>query len=128
MISLSNILRINAISSGITGFLLVLQSSLSAALFGLESRLPFIGTGLFLLAFAAYVWYRSGPGLRNRRPVRVIIGIDSLWVLASLWVLFFFHARITAFGSLAIGIVALWVALMAYLQYQALQTAHRNAD
>lgn len=121
-------MRINAISSGATGLLLVFQSRLSAILFGLESPLPFIGSGLFLLGFAAYVWYRSEPGLRNTRPVRMIIGIDSLWVFASVWVLILFHSRLTTFGSLAIGLVAMWVALMAYLQYQALQTAHRNAN
>lgn len=117
--TLPNTLRINAISSGITGVLLLFQSRLSASLFGWNSHLPFLLTGLFLVLFASYVLYQSRRVLKNPGSVRLIIGMDSLWVLASVCVLILFHSRLTTFGSLAIGLVGLWVALMVFLQYRA---------
>lgn len=118
MKSLKKVLLLNAISSGITGLLLIVAAAPFAKLFDIGTTLPFTGTGIFLLLFAAYVLLVALRQPLNLAAVKIITSLDVLWVLASLVVVVEYHAAISMPGSLIIVAVAAWVGLMALLQYR----------
>ncbi|HEX2532469.1 MAG TPA: nuclear transport factor 2 family protein [Chitinophagaceae bacterium] len=116
MFSLTNILKVNALSSGATGLLLLFFARQTAALFNVATTAPFIEAGLFLVLFAAFVWIVSTRRPHPRRAVSFIIGLDLLWVIASVIALPFLAPVISGTGITLIALVAAWVALMALLQ------------
>ncbi|HEY5746672.1 MAG TPA: hypothetical protein VIU12_11385 [Chryseolinea sp.] len=121
MLTLRNVLLINAVSSGATGLLLVLFSDFFARLFGIESVSPFLETGIFLLAFAGFVFYEGRRSTTNTSRIRLIIALDTLWVVASTLLLVLQPVAITLIGNLFIAAVAVWVAAMAALQFRGLK-------
>lgn len=121
MLTLRNVLLINAVSSGATGLLLVLFSDFFAGLFGIESVSPFLETGIFLLAFAGFVFYEGRKSNINAGRIRLIIALDALWVVASILLLVLQPVTITLIGNLFIAAVAVWVAGMAVLQFRGLR-------
>jgi len=121
MFTLRNVLRINALSSGATGLLLVLFSGFFAGLFGLDSVSPFTETGIFLLAFAGFVFYESRRDALQAGRVRFIIGLDTAWVVGSVLLLAAQPVAFTLIGNLFIAAVAVWVAGMAVLQFKGLK-------
>jgi hypothetical protein len=121
MKTLRNVLLINGASSGATGLLLVAAPGFFASLFDTTATVPFVGTGIFLLAFAVLV---IAEGMRKELSparVRLIILLDTLWVVASVVIIVLGAFAISALGYAMIGAVALWVALMAYLQFAGLK-------
>jgi hypothetical protein len=122
MLSLSNILKINALSSGATGILLVLFPNFTANIFKVGTTAPFIEVGIFLILFALFVLGTSVKDPINRRSVQVIITLDTLWVISSILAILSLYADISLWGTLIVAGVALWVALMAILQNRALKT------
>ena len=117
MTTLRNILMINAISSGATGLILMVLPVFVAGLFETSSTRPFVGVGIFLAAFAILVFKASLQNPLRLPLVWLIIGLDSLWVIASLTVISFQLFKISILGYVFIAAVAGWVALMAYLQF-----------
>lgn len=111
---------VNAISSGITGMGLAAASGSVARIFGVSQTEPFVGVGLFLMAFATLVYMVSRQQAVNAYAVRFVIAGDSLWVAASLLVLAFRPFSISLLGYLSIAAVGVWVAVMAYLQFRGL--------
>jgi hypothetical protein len=120
MITLKNVMLVNAVSSGATGAGLLLASNVVAGIFGANQTQPFVGVGIFLVAFAALVYLVSRQNPMNTNAVRLIIAGDTLWVVASLIIVLFQVFNISLLGYLLIGAVALWVAAMAYLQFNGL--------
>ncbi len=116
MFTLSNILKINAISSGVTGLLLVEFSKFSATLFGIDTQVPFILVGLFLIVFSIFVMYNAFQKPFRPKQIVSIIWLDRLWVIASLLVAVLCYSSISTIGIVLILAVAAWVGLMAYLQ------------
>ncbi len=123
MKTLRNVLLTNALTSGATGLALVAVPGLFADLFSTSLRSPFVGTGLFLMAFAAFVLMEERRRELNVSRVRLIIVLDTLWVVSSLFIIVSNTLAISAVGYFMIGAVALWVALMAYLQFVGLKKA-----
>lgn len=123
MKTLKNILLINALSSGATGIGLAVMPNVFAGLFDTTVIAPFVGTGLFLIAFAALVFSESRKKEVNANSVRLIIVLDVLWVISSLSIIVSSAFAISSLGYFMIGAVALWVALMAYLQFTGLKKA-----
>jgi len=121
MLTLRNVLLVNAVSSGATGLLLVLFSGFFAGLFGIESVSPFLETGIFLLAFAGFVFYEGRSSHTNASRIRLIITLDTLWVVVSILLLVLQPVAITLIGNVFIAAVALWVAAMAFLQFRGLK-------
>ena len=120
MITLKNVLLVNGISSGFTGFLLVIFSNPVARLFGVSQPSAISGVGIFLLVFAALV---MSEGLRSNfraNVVKLIIVLDVVWVVVSFAVVALQLFNLSAMGSVAVGAVAGWVALMAYFQFKGL--------
>ncbi|HEV8513527.1 MAG TPA: hypothetical protein VGQ59_09625 [Cyclobacteriaceae bacterium] len=120
MMSLKNILLLNGASSGATGVLLLAFSRFFANLFQISSTIAFTVVGIFLIVFTAVViWVSIGD--INRRTVRLIITLDTIWVGLSFIVAIIFYDEISLIGSVLIEIVAIWVAAMAILQTKGLK-------
>jgi len=122
MLSLSTVLKINAISSGATGLGLVLFATPAASLFDVAATAPFVATGVFLVLFATFVFIAGSKKAANQRTVKTIILLDSLWVIASFIAILNLFSVISTTGIIIIAAVALWVAAMAYLQRQGLRS------
>lgn len=123
MTRLENVLLVNAISSGATGLLLILFPGFIAGIFGVSQTLPFTGVGIFLVLFALWVFSHSRKVPRQPKGVRWIIIIDITWVIGSLVIIFPQLFGLSSTGYLLIGAVAIWVALMAFLQSKGLSTS-----
>jgi len=121
MLTLSNILKLNAISSGATGLLLVLLPNAIASIMGVNTTIPLIAVGVFLIAFAIFV-FEVGLGKPvNRKAVKVVIALDTTWVIVSAVAMVFLLPLLTWIGNALIIGVAVWVAGMVYLQSKGLR-------
>lgn len=121
VMTLKRVLLINAISSGITGILLVLMPNFFAKLFKVNYVDPFVGFGVFLILFSLFVLI---TGLKKPIPkswTKVIIAMDIIWVIASIIAIIILFPWISIVGSSLITAVAGWVGLMAYLQIKTFQ-------
>ena len=116
MIPLKTTLTINAASSGATGLGLIILASPIAELFGVTETAPFIGVGIFLILFASFVLFVGVSKSINPNAVRLIITLDTLWVVASVALVAIASSSISLIGILTILAVAMWVAAMAFLQ------------
>ncbi|HTJ51339.1 MAG TPA: hypothetical protein VL443_17890 [Cyclobacteriaceae bacterium] len=121
MMPLKNVLIVNGVSSGATGIGLVAFAQLAAKLFDVSQTSVFAGTGIFLLVFAAVVLFEAFRDSIRMRQVQIIIALDVLWVIASVLVVLLMLSKISAIGNLLIIAVALWVAMMAFLQVKGLK-------
>lgn len=121
MLTLKNILTINALSSGATGLLLIAYVDLLSRWFGIRETLLLAEVGVFLIAFAVFVIFVSRKK-KNESLVKVVIALDVAWVITSVLVLAIGNAFISGLGVLLIAAVACWVALMAFLQHRGLKT------
>lgn len=118
MITLRNVLLINAISSGATGFLLVVFPGFMANLFAIGAVMPFVEVGIFLLVFAAVVLFESRRKALHAARIYGIVAADTLWVIASALLLAIQPVAFSFLGNFLVAGVGLWVAAMAYLQYK----------
>lgn len=119
MTTLKNVLLLNAITSGVTGIALAVMPQFFAHVFEVNATAPFIGVGIFLSVYAIAVWLVSRPRTVSLKAVNGVIIADSLWVAASLILIVLQPYNISLLGNIMIAGVALWVLLMAYLQYRA---------
>ncbi|NIJ51593.1 hypothetical protein [Dyadobacter arcticus] len=121
MLTLKNVLIINALTSGATGLLLAIFPSYIAELFGSSQNIAFIAVGLFLAVFAVIVFSQSRRNPLSKSWIKFIIALDILWVLESVMIIATQMFGLTSLGYLLIGAVAFWVALMAFLQIRGLK-------
>lgn len=120
--TLKNVLLINAISSGITGLLLVLTPDIFASLFKTDKLTPFMAVGIFLILFSLVALINALQKPINKSLTQVIIGLDLSWVLISIIITMILFSSISLIGSIIILAVASWVGLMAYLQKKFINT------
>lgn len=128
MYTLSNILKINAISSGTTGLGLVIFSKAVASLFAVGQQLPFIGIGLFLVVFSVFVFYNATQRPISQGQVKLIVMLDSLWVVGSATAILMLYGSVSPIGIFLIAAIALWVAAMAWLQFKGLLEGLQKGD
>lgn len=121
MKSLNRILLLNSLSSGATGLLMIALSSTIAGWFGVSSGTAFIAVGIFLVLFATLVFTEARAERHNISRIRLIITLDVLWVAASVIILVLQPFDFMILGDALTGGVALWVAAMAYLQFNGLR-------
>jgi hypothetical protein len=121
MITLKNVLLVNGISSGVTGVGLVVFAPSIATITGLNNPLVWYAVGIFLVAFALFVLSTAMRPVPGHSKVRIITALDVSWVIGSLIVVTS-PIEFTVIGRIAIIMVAVWVALMALLQYRGLRT------
>ena len=108
----------NGISSGATGLLLLVFGNRVASLFGAHGPLAFRAVGIFLVAFAALVIIEGLRSHARANRVRLIIVLDVLWVIDSAAIVVLQLFGLSVLGYAAIAAVAVWVGLMAYLQFK----------
>ena len=125
--NLKQILLINAISSGATGILLVIMPHVFATIFKISQTGPFTFVGWFLILFAAFVMGTAFRPTVHAKWTRIIIGLDILWVIASIIGTFAVFPLISFIGATMILAVAGWVGLMAYLQTKSLKNLQNYA-
>lgn len=118
MITLRNVLRLNAISSGATGIALATMPHFFSDLFNANEVTPFIGVGVFLIVFAVGVAWVSRPHTLRLNSVYAIVILDAAWVGASVLLIVLQPFSISVIGNVMVAAVALWVLLMAYLQWK----------
>lgn len=118
MKELKKYLAINSIFSAISGLTMILFSGNLNKLLNTDQfkYFPYIGTNL--LVFAAFVWYVSRRQLTNKTLVTTITILDLLWVLGSFVIVAFGLFDISTTGNIIIGLVAIWIAFLAYKQFQ----------
>lgn len=119
--NLKQILLINAISSGVTGILLVIMPHVFATIFKIYQTAPFTFTGWFLILFALFVMVTAFRTAVYAKWTRIIIGVDTLWVIVSIIAALALFPLISIVGIIIILAVAGWVGLMAYLQNKSLK-------
>ncbi|WP_181390498.1 hypothetical protein [Sphingobacterium athyrii] len=116
--TLKNVLLTNAISSGMTGVLLVTMPSVFTKLFETGNNTTFIPVGVFLIVFSIFV---LATAMKESIPVswtKFIITLDITWVIASVIVVIALFSSISTIGSVMILAVAGWVGMMVYLQHK----------
>ena len=116
MKNLKMVMLINSLSSGATGLIMVIFSRPIAALFEVSTVIPFIAIGIFLIAFSILVLLVS-RNTQNTGAVKFVIMLDVSWVIASLALATFQLFGLSLIGYWLILGVAVWVALMAFLQF-----------
>ncbi len=121
MMTLRKILRINAISSGITGLCLIVSPDFFSLLFMTPNKYIFFGVGIFLFLFSCAVYFISRQNTIQYNAVRTIVFVDAIWVVCSVGIVTLQMFDLSSLGYLVIGLVAAWVGLMAYLQYNGLR-------
>ncbi len=83
--------------------------------------------GLFLVAFAAFVWISGSRRRVGIAAARTVVAINALWVLASVAVVATDLFSLTALGVLFVLVQAAAVALFAALQILGLRRGRRTA-
>ncbi|WP_420135479.1 hypothetical protein [Rhodopseudomonas sp.] len=113
-------LQADALVSGAMALLLVTGASTLAPLLALPQPL-LLETGLFLIAYAAFVgWLGSRPALQRPLVLLVIIG-NALWTLASIALLISSAVAPNALGIAFVVMQAIAVGVFAELQYMGLK-------
>ena len=120
---LRNVLRADAISCVASGALQLLFTGLLARLLGLPEPL-LLGTGAFLVVYAAAVAFISTREPIPRAIVWLLVAGNALWALGCVALLLGNAAAPTLLGQAYVLVQALIVAVLAELQYFGLR---RNA-
>lgn len=107
-------LRINGITSVVTGLALLFFEGGFQQLMGIAFPFSWVGMGLLLFAIFVLAVARRKPVVPSL--VWIVIALDVLWVVGSVEVLLM-DAGITTIGNWMIGLVALVVADFALFQF-----------
>lgn len=120
--ALRRALLLDAAVSGTMGVLLLVAAGPAAPTLGLPASL-LRWVGVILLPFAARLaWIATRPSA-SRGDVRVIIGANVLWVVASVLLLLSGSLSPTLLGELFVLLQAAVVAGFAYAEYAGLRRA-----
>lgn len=116
--TLKKYLTINSLFSFISGMVLLFASEPLDAFLGVVNPFVLPIIGLNLLIFAIYVWYVSHKHLHNKLLVDIINVLDALWVAGSLILIQFNPFGLTNKGNAVIGLIAIWIAFLGYMQFK----------
>jgi hypothetical protein len=114
------VLAIDAISSGAMGLLLALAAGILEPLLGLPATLLDYA-GVALVPFAALVAYVATRHDLPRPGVWAIIVCNAVWAIDSILMVLSGLVSPTALGSMLVVAQALFVAVLAALEYVALR-------
>ncbi len=121
MTTLKNVLLLNGLSSAATGLALLFFAPGLASSFDISHLEALYGVGVFLLLFGSMVFFESRKKTARAKVVLVITALDVLWVLASVVIVLAGVFVLSTIAYVVIAAVAVWVALMAYLQTKGLK-------
>lgn len=111
-------LMLDAVASGGMGVLLLLGAVPLDPLLGLPASL-LRGLGLFLIPFAGFLVWLAPRASGLRGVVRLVVGGNVLWVLASVLLLVSAWVTPTLLGTLFVALQSAAVAVFAYLEHRA---------
>jgi hypothetical protein len=116
MMNLNNVLFANGASTTLAGVILLIIPNRLSTLFGLSVNGYLIAVGIFFSIFGAFVLYQAFQWNVSKATLRFITTIDWLWVLISAALIGILLGTVSPIGLLIMVIIALWVALMAFLE------------
>lgn len=111
-------LKINSIFSLACGISMVVFFNELNAVFNIQNQYVFPVIGISLIAFSFFVGYVSYKYFSNRILATIISLLDALWVLGSLVIIILGLFDLSNSGYIIMGIVAAWIAFLAYKQVQ----------
>jgi hypothetical protein len=124
---LRRVLFADAISSAGMGVLLLSFNTPLAAMFSLPVEL-LREAGWILLPFAGFVAYAASRAIPSRKLVWTIMGLNAVWIVDSVLLLFSESVEPNAFGQAFVVAQAIFVLVMTELEYMGLKrlmpTAH----
>ena len=120
VLSLRNVLVLDAIASGATGLLAIVVSGLLERLLELPAAL-LLGAGLVLVPYVLFVIYTATRPAIPRAAVWTIVGANVMWAIASVLLLLSGWVAPNALGVAFVLVQAGVVALLGQLQYMGLR-------
>lgn len=121
---LRRVLGLDAVSSGVMGALMALAAAPLSSLLGLPTSL-LLESGIALIPFAAWVGWLAMRELPPRSGVWAVVVCNALWVVASFALLAESWLDLTLLGKAFVAFQALFVAILAELQFFGLRRARR---
>lgn len=119
-------LKLDAVASGALGALLLVTATVLDDLLGIPLAL-LVPVGLFLLAYAAFVWIVGTRRRINRTAAWTVVVLNLVWVADSVVVVLAGPFPLTGLGVTFILAQAAAVLLFADLQFLGLRRARRAA-
>lgn len=119
-------LKLDAVASGALGALLLVTATVLDDLLGIPLAL-LVPVGLFLLAYAAFVWIVGTRRRINRTAAWTVVALNLVWVADSVVVVLAGPFPLTGLGVTFILAQAAAVLLFADLQFLGLRRARRAA-
>lgn len=110
-------LAINSVFSATCGIIMLVFTNRFNTIFDINNWYVIPIIGLNLILFSVFVWFVSRKQLTNKLLVNIISGLDALWVLGSLLIILLQPFNLSKTGHVIIGIVAIWIAFLAYMQF-----------
>ena len=119
-------LKLDAVASGALGAILLVTATVLDDLLGIPLGL-LVPVGLFLLAYAAFVWVVGSRPRINRKAAWTVVALNFVWVADSVVVVLAGPFPLTGLGVTFILAQAAAVVLFADLQFLGLRRAQRAA-
>ncbi|MFL6620788.1 MAG: hypothetical protein ACJ8MH_19420 [Povalibacter sp.] len=123
---LRRVLFADAISSAAMGVLLLSFNTPLAAMFALPVEL-LREAGWILLPFAGFVAYVASRAIPSRKLVWTIMGLNAVWIVDSVLLLFSESVEPNAFGQAFVVAQAIFVLVMTELEYMGLKRSMPTA-
>src|SRR5262249_12209300 len=123
---LRRVLKIDAVTSGLSAALLLLIADDASKWFGLPVSL-LVGAGIVLIPFAAFVFYVASRPVLVRGAVWTVIALNVLSVIDSVLTIAAGWRQPTEVGIAVVIAQALGVAVLAELEYLGLKRAPATA-
>jgi len=112
---LRNVLKANALFSFISGIIFAVFYKEVGVFIGIEPIASTLITGLILIIFALFVWYAATRDSLNPLLVWIIIDLDILWVIGTVYSIL--ADSYSYAGNWIMGILSLVVLDFAIAQY-----------
>jgi hypothetical protein len=119
---LRRVLKIDAVTSGISAALMLLTADEASKWLGLPVSL-LVGAGLVLIPFAAFVFYVATRPIIARGAVWTVIALNVLWLIDSVLTIVAGWTQPTELGTAVVIAQAVGVAVLAELEYLGLKRA-----
>ncbi|MEH6403484.1 MAG: hypothetical protein V7750_08955 [Sneathiella sp.] len=123
---LKNTLLVNAANSTVAGLLCLIANGPITQFMGLNDSLYLYIIGAGLVLFGLDVGYTATRNPINAKFVKMIIGADIGWVIASFLLVGLAPELFSTYGAILIEVVALSVAAFAFLQIIGLKRELNN--
>ncbi|MBL4740971.1 MAG: hypothetical protein JKY12_08240 [Sneathiella sp.] len=124
---MKNTLLVNAANSTVAGALCLIANGPISQFMGLNDSVYLYILGAGLVLFGLDVGYTATRNPINAKFVKMIIGADIAWVIASSLIVGLAPEWVSTYGAILIEVVALSVAVFAVLQTIGLKRELNNS-